>query len=75
MQGYVESLSFGEPVRFAEVMWAMMNEPGVVDVQGLVLEPSPLPQHAPAPVAGENVTIKPTQIATFIDSDARLTII
>lgn len=75
VQAYIESLGFGEPVRFAEVMWAMMNEPGVVDVQGLVLEPSPQPQNAPAPVSGDNVAIKPTQIATFIDSDAKLTIV
>jgi hypothetical protein len=75
VQAYIEALSFGEPVRFAEVVWAMMNEPGVVDVQGLVLEPSPLPPGAPPPRSGDNVPIKPTQIATFIDSDAKLTIV
>jgi hypothetical protein len=75
VQRYIDELGFGEPVRFAEVMWAMMNEPGVADVQDLVLERAPLPPDAPAPRSGENVTIRPTQIATFIDSDAKLTIV
>jgi hypothetical protein len=30
-------LPFGEPVRAAEVMWTLMNEPGVVDVRDLTL--------------------------------------
>lgn len=37
VQSYVDNLKFGEPVRHSEVMWAMMNEPGVADVQELRL--------------------------------------
>jgi hypothetical protein len=75
VQSYVEGLSFGEPVRFAEVVWAIMNEPGVTDVQGLLLERFPLPPDGGQLESGDNVPIKPTQIAAFIDSDARLTIV
>lgn len=34
---YVDSLGFGEPIRAAEVTWALMNEPGVDDVRDLTL--------------------------------------
>ena len=71
----IGGLGFGEPVRFAEVMWSLMNEPGVTDVQGLQLVPSPLPPGAVAPKPGENVAVKPTQIAVFVDNDAGLTIV
>jgi hypothetical protein len=30
---YVDGLGFGEPVRAAEVIWVLMNEPGVTDVR------------------------------------------
>jgi len=30
---YVDALGFGEPVRASEVIWALMNEPGVADVR------------------------------------------
>ncbi|MEK8105533.1 hypothetical protein NKG94_11030 [Micromonospora sp. M12] len=33
----VDELPFGEPVRAAEVIWTLMNEPGVADVRGLRL--------------------------------------
>src|SRR5262249_45819277 len=75
VQRYVDGLSMGEPVRFAEVMWAMMNEPGVTDVQDLLLVPSPLAPGVIPPGPGQNVTIKPTQIATFVDSDSLLQIV
>jgi hypothetical protein len=72
---YIGGLGFGEPVRFAEVMWSLMNEPGVTDVQGLSLVPSPLPPGALPPKPGDNVAVKPTQIAVFVDNDAGLTIV
>jgi len=75
IQRYIDGLSLGEPVRFSEVMWSMMNEPGVTDVQDLVLVPSPLPPGVSPPGPGDNVTIKPTQVATFVDSDALLQVI
>ncbi len=36
-QQYVDGLGFGEPVRVAEIIWAIMNEPGVEDVRDLRL--------------------------------------
>ena len=75
IQRYVDGLSLGEPVRFSEVMWSMMNEPGVTDVQDLLLVPSPLAPGVSPPGPGDNVTIRPTQVATFVDSDALLQVI
>jgi hypothetical protein len=74
---YIEGLGFGEPVRFAEVMATMMSEPGVVDVQDLLLLVPTPPPGSPTitPGVGDNVPIKPTQIATFVDTDTGLTII
>ena len=37
LRRYVDELPFGEPVRAAEVIWTLMNEPGVADVRGLRL--------------------------------------
>ncbi len=75
VQRYIDGLGLGEPVRFSEVMWSMMNEPGVTDVQDLQLVSSPLAPGVSAPGPGDNVTIKPTQIATFVDSDSLLQVI
>jgi hypothetical protein len=75
VQEYIDGLGFGEPVRFAEVMWAMMNEPGVTDVKNLVLVRSPVPPGTPDARVGDNVAIKPTQIATFVDTDSLLKVI
>ncbi|HEY0987406.1 MAG TPA: hypothetical protein VGD80_10160 [Kofleriaceae bacterium] len=75
VQQYIDGLSFGEPVRFSEVMWALMNEPGVTDVQNLKLVPGPLAPGRAAPALGENVPIRPTQIATFVDTDELLRIV
>lgn len=75
VQKYIDGLGFGEPVRFSEVMWALMNEPGVTDVQNLLLVPSPLAPGRTAPAMGDNVPIKPTQIATFVDTDTMLRIV
>lgn len=72
---YVDGLDFGEPVRFAEVLWTMMNEPGVTDVKNLQLVPAPLPPGATAPAVGDNVPVKPNQIATFVDTDTLLEIV
>jgi hypothetical protein len=37
LRRYIDGLAFGEPVRAAEIMWTIMNEPGVVDVRELTL--------------------------------------
>lgn len=83
---YVDGLGFGEPVRYAEVMWALMNEPGIADVQDMALLRYP-PQfgqgasQAPPLIdfhrgaSGENVAVRATQIATFVDSDTQIRIV
>jgi hypothetical protein len=37
LRRYVDGLQFGDPVRYSEVMWALMNEPGIADVRDLRL--------------------------------------
>ncbi|MDD7933737.1 hypothetical protein [Actinomycetospora straminea] len=81
---YVEALRFGEPVRWAEILHALMDEPGVADVTDLRLlryPPGPEALELPAVPAlgapqvhalGENVVLSPTQVAVFVDDDARL---
>jgi hypothetical protein len=75
VQTYVDNLGFGEPVRFSEVMWALMSEPGITDVQNLALAANPAPPNTTPPVERANIPIKPTQIATFVDSDLLLRIV
>ena len=71
---YIDGIGFGEPVRFAEVMWSIMNEPGIRDVQDLLLLRFPPPVDG-SPGPGDNVPIRPTQIARFVDSDDRLKVL
>jgi hypothetical protein len=75
VQKYIDALGFGEPVRFSEVMWALMSEPGVTDVRNLSLLPGSVPPGGADPAVGDNVTIKATQIASFVDSDQYLRIV
>lgn len=87
MRRYVEALGFGEPVRAAEIVWALMNEPGVSDVQSLRLISYPPSFDAldlGQPVApgaidtlscGTNAVLQANQIAVFIDDPSRLVII
>ncbi len=72
---YVDSLSLGEPVRYAEVMWAMMSEPGVADVRNLRLVRYPPPTDQSTVGSTNNVPLRPTQIASFVDSLDGLTIL
>lgn len=37
LQRYVDGLKFGEPVRVAEVIWALMSEPGIADARDVRL--------------------------------------
>jgi hypothetical protein len=79
---YIADLPFGEPVRAAEMLWALMNEPGVADVRGLTLLRYP-PGFIPgatgaAPTVfdcGQNVDLRANQIAVFVDDPSRLAII
>jgi hypothetical protein len=84
---YVDSLSFGEPVRASEVIWAIMNEPGVTDVRNLRLLRYPpgfeavdlsdgvedvLPE---ALDCGVNLDLAINQIPTFVDASSGMVII
>ena len=87
LRRYVDGLSFGDPVRAAEVTWALMNEPGIADVQNLALLSYPPsfdavdvttspPPTVPQPfVCGLNVTLQGNQIAEFVDDPTNLTIV
>jgi hypothetical protein len=74
---YVEGLRFGEPVRYAEVMFALMGEPGIADVTDLhLLRFPPLnpqvadPQHGYQRLElGVNVHVGATQIAVPVNDD------
>lgn len=82
---YIDSLSFGEPVRAAEITWTLMNEPGIVDVRNLRLLRFPSrvplidflggPQIEPEFVlAGNNVTLAQDEVAVAVRNDDALTI-
>ncbi|ESA32881.1 baseplate j family protein [Leptolyngbya sp. Heron Island J] len=81
VQRYVDSLQFGQPVRWSEVMWSLMNEPGVVDVQNLRLlryPPTPTALDFTAAVSpkpepkGDNIVLRPDQVPVFVDDDSDL---
>jgi hypothetical protein len=83
---YVGGLGFGDPVRAAEVTWAMMSEPGVADVQNLRLLRYP-PQFdtlaftgGPPPDvqqtgSGENVELSGVEIAELVEDPSGLTVL
>ncbi len=83
---YVEGLRFGDPVRWAEVMYEFMDEPGVADVAELRLVRYPpglddLDLAAPPdPIepeildVGENVVLTESQVAALVGNDARLVV-
>jgi hypothetical protein len=83
---YVEGLRFGEPVRWAEVMHALMSEPGVADVGDLQLLRYPAGLDAVNLVnptnatdlqtfgSGANIRLLPTQVPVLVDDDTRLVI-
>lgn len=87
VRNYLHDLQFGETVRWSEVMWALMSEPGIADVKNLCLLRYP-PGFAsvdfaetPPPTLVEefgceqNIELKKNQIAVFVDDDSRLTIV
>jgi hypothetical protein len=87
VRSYVDELGFGEPVRAAEVLWALMNEPGVADVRNLTLLVYPpgfgsvdfaVPQSPVGPEeldCGANAELQINQIPRFVDNPARLRIV
>jgi hypothetical protein len=86
IRAYVDGLGFGDPVRAAEVTWAMMSEPGVADVQNLMLMRYP-PQFdtlaftaGPPPdvqeaADGENIDLSGVEIAEFVEDPSGLTVV
>jgi hypothetical protein len=87
VQSYVDGLKFGEQVRTSEVTWALMNEPGVADVQDLRLvryppgfegvnfsDPSSLPDREVLECQ-ENLKLSVNQVPEFIDRDEEIIII
>lgn len=81
LRRYIDELPFGEPVRASEIVWTIMNEPGVADVKDLRLRRYPRDLGSmtfdQAVVAGsyetlgcgENVTLQNNQIPVFVDID------
>jgi hypothetical protein len=81
---YVETLDFGEPVRFSEVIYALMSEPGLADVRNLRLLRSPPRLGEVKQLAGreftelqcgENLTVSVSEIATFADDFTLMNIV
>jgi hypothetical protein len=81
LKQYIDNLNFGEPVRASEVIWTIMNEPGVADVRGLALRRYPqdlnIMTFDQAVVAGsyavmgcgENIELQSNQIPVFVEVD------
>jgi hypothetical protein len=81
LKQYIDNLAFGQPVRASEVIWSIMNEPGVADVLELRLRRYPQDLNAmtfdDAVAAGsyavigggENVDLQYNQIPVFVDID------
>jgi hypothetical protein len=86
LRRYVEALDFGQPVRWSEVVWALMNEPGVADLRDAKLLVFPTRFNsadlskpataAPTPYdCGKNVDLQVNEIAVVIDDPSHLTIV
>lgn len=81
LRRYIDELPFGEPVRVAEVVWTLMNEPGIADVRNLRLVRFPADAAtvvtATAPTGdgaqrlpiGENAVLAANQIPAYVDRD------
>jgi hypothetical protein len=77
---YVETLRFGEPVRYAEVMFVLMSESGISDVSDLrLLRFPPLNPQSADPATGYqrldlgvNVQVAATQIPVPVNDDRGL---
>jgi uncharacterized phage protein gp47/JayE len=81
LRQYIDNLAFGQPVRASEVIWSIMNEPGVADVLDLRLRRYPRDLNAmtfDAAVTagsyavvggGDNVELQHNQIPVFVDID------
>jgi uncharacterized phage protein gp47/JayE len=84
VQSYVDNLDFGEPVRFSEVTYALMGQPGLADVRSLRLLRSPPRFGQQTQLGGrvftelpygENLGVGVSEIATFVDDFALMRIV
>lgn len=87
IRAYVDSLQFGEPVRASEVIWAMMNEPGVADTINMQLMRYPAGfdavdfrvDDASTDIemvdVGDNIKLQVNQIPVLVDDPDSLTIV
>lgn len=79
---YIDGLQVGEPVRAAEITWALMSEPGVTDVRKLRIlrYPPGFATGAPTPVlpvelaCGDNAELQVDQIPILVDDGSALVI-
>ncbi len=63
---YVAALGIGEPVRYSETLWSIMEEPGVVDAKSLRLKRYPAQVGATGAGAGDGTApVTPGQAQTF----------
>ncbi|MDA0160863.1 baseplate J/gp47 family protein [Solirubrobacter ginsenosidimutans] len=81
LRAYVDQLAVGEPVRSSEVVWAIMNEPGIADVRdvhlvrhpaevsSLDLSVTPTGSSLQRLGCGENVELQSSEIPAFVDMD------
>lgn len=78
LRRYVSGLSIGSKVRHAEIVWAIMEEPGVVDAKNVRLFRSPVQlssvdlSNGPAgevqdPRPGDDVTIGQSEVASLVE--------
>ncbi|MFG3497634.1 baseplate J/gp47 family protein [Streptomyces sp. NPDC047928] len=81
---HVQALGMGEPVRYSEILWSAMEEPGVVDTRALRLRRFPAqlpfePADPPRPfqelTAEEDIEVSPKEVARLIDSLVEITIV
>jgi hypothetical protein len=83
---YVDALRFGEPVRASEVVWAIMNEPGVADIKQarlLRFPPgfdaidfgNPIAVQPEELACGDNVDLLADQIAALVEDVTHLMIV
>jgi hypothetical protein len=87
LRSYVEGLSFGEPVRASEVVWALMNEHGIADARDVELLRYPPgfdavdfgeSQAKPPPErlgCGDNVELQANQVPRLVDDPDSLWIV
>jgi hypothetical protein len=87
LQRYIDTLSFGEPIRASEIIWALMSEPGIVDVIDLKLlryppgfdavdfQRSNVGNEPKIFDQGKNINLQSSEIPVFIDDPSQLVIL